>query len=147
MTDLSGLYIHIPFCKSKCFYCDFFSIAQLERKKELVQALMLEIKTERPFLGSERPALRTIYFGGGTPSLLNQEDFGNIFQTIRENYEISPCEEITLEANPDDLKPDYIRMLRGFPFNRISIGVQSFQDEELKLINRRHSALQAAEAV
>lgn len=147
MTDLSGLYIHIPFCKSKCFYCDFFSIPQLERKKELVQALMLEIKTERPFLGSERPALHTIYFGGGTPSLLNQEDFGNIFQTIHENYDVSPCEEITLEANPDDLKPDYIRMLRGFPFNRISIGVQSFQDEELKFINRRHSALQAAEAV
>jgi len=147
MTNLSGLYIHIPFCKSKCFYCDFFSIPQLERKKELVQALMLEIKTERSFFGSERPALRTIYFGGGTPSLLNQEDFGNIFRTIRENYDLSPCEEITLEANPDDLKPDYIRMLRGFPFNRISIGVQSFQDEELKLINRRHSALQAAEAV
>ena len=147
MIDLSGLYIHIPFCKSKCFYCDFFSIPQLERKNELVQALMLEIKTERSFLGSERPALHTIYFGGGTPSLLNQEDFGNIFQTIRENYDVSHCEEVTLEANPDDLKPDYIRMLRNFPFNRISIGVQSFQDDELKLINRRHSAFQAAEAI
>jgi len=145
--DFSGLYIHIPFCKSKCFYCDFFSISQLGRKKDLVEALTLEMKTERSFLGTKRPVLRTIYFGGGTPSLLDQADFENLFFTIESLYDISYCEEITIEANPDDLSPDYIRMLRGLPFNRISIGVQSFQENELKAINRRHTALQASEAI
>ncbi|MDD4922696.1 MAG: radical SAM family heme chaperone HemW [Bacteroidales bacterium] len=145
--NFPGLYIHIPFCKSKCFYCDFFSVSQWNRKKELLEALMLEIKTESSFLGVARPALRTIYFGGGTPSMLDKEDFENLFFTIEAHYDISHCEEITLEANPDDLSPDYIRMLRGLPFNRISIGVQSFQDNELRAINRRHSAMQASEAI
>jgi oxygen-independent coproporphyrinogen-3 oxidase len=104
-------------------------------------------RQEKPFLGSKRPALRTIYFGGGTPSLLDKEDFENIFFTIEANYDISSCEEITLEANPDDLSPDYIRMLRQLPFNRISIGVQSFLDNELVAINRRHSADQAVLAI
>jgi len=145
--ECSGLYIHIPFCKSKCFYCDFFSVSQVGRKKELVEALILELKTETSFLGVQRPALRTIYFGGGTPSLLEKEDFLTIFSTIEANYDLSCCEEITLEANPDDLNLDYIRMLREFPFNRISIGVQSFLDKELAAINRRHSARQAEEAI
>ena len=145
--EFAGLYIHIPFCKSKCFYCDFFSVAQLGRKKELVEALALEIKNEKSFLGMNRPFLRTIYFGGGTPSLLDKEDFEEIFFTIEAHYDISYCEEITLEANPDDLNPDYIRMLRELPFNRISIGVQSFMDSELIAINRRHSATQASEAI
>jgi len=143
----SGLYIHIPFCKSKCFYCDFFSVSQVGRKKELVEALILELKTETSFLGAQRPALHTIYFGGGTPSLLEKDDFAIIFATIEANYDLSCCEEITLEANPDDLNLDYIRMLREFPFNRISIGVQSFLDKELAAINRRHTAGQAAEAI
>jgi putative oxygen-independent coproporphyrinogen III oxidase len=144
----SGLYIHVPFCKSKCYYCDFFSVPQLSRKKELIDALLFEIKTEKLFLGKEiYPALRTIYFGGGTPSLLDKDDFKKIFDTIKENYDISFCEEITLEANPDDLNPYYIRMLREFPFNRISIGVQSFLDNELTAINRRHSAGQASKAI
>jgi len=144
---LSGLYIHIPFCKSKCFYCDFFSVSQLSRKKELIEALLLEIETEKSFLGVERPFLRTIYFGGGTPSMLEKEDFEQLFKAIGTNYDISHCEEITLEANPDDLNPEYIRMLRELPFNRISIGCQSFVDEELTAINRRHSTRQAIEAI
>lgn len=145
--EFSGLYIHIPFCKSKCYYCDFFSVPQLSRKKELVEALTLEIKTERSFFGMTQPALRTIYFGGGTPSLLDKEDFERIFSAIRENYDLNACKEITIEANPDDLTVDYIRMLRELPFNRISIGVQSFLDNELQAINRRHSAKQASEAI
>ena len=145
--ERSGLYIHIPFCKSKCFYCDFFSVSQLNRKKELIEALSLEIATEKDFLGAARPFLRTIYFGGGTPSMLEKEDFELLFKAISTNYDLSLCEEITLEANPDDLNPEYIRMLRELPFNRISIGCQSFVDEELTAINRRHTASQAVDAI
>lgn len=143
----SGLYIHIPFCKSKCFYCDFFSVSNLNRKKELVEALILELELEKSFFGYDRPALRTIYFGGGTPSMLDKEDFEAIFSAIEANYDIRTCEEITLEANPDDLTPEYIRMLREFPFNRISIGVQSFIEEELQAINRRHTVKQAVDVI
>ena len=143
----SGLYIHIPFCKSKCFYCDFFSIASLKRKNELVDALLLELSSASSFLGKDKPSLLTVYFGGGTPSLLEKEDFEQIFKAIELHFDLSHCEEITLEANPDDLSPEYIRMLRSLPFNRISIGVQSFQDNELKAINRRHDARKAVEVI
>jgi putative oxygen-independent coproporphyrinogen III oxidase len=143
----SGLYIHIPFCIKKCFYCDFFSVPTLARKEEVVDALVQELKMGVTFLGDGCPKLRTIYFGGGTPSLLEKGDFEKLFSTIEKCYDIRSCEEITLEANPDDLNPEYIRMLRSLPFNRISIGVQSFQDEELKAINRRHSAAQAVQAI
>jgi oxygen-independent coproporphyrinogen III oxidase len=144
---LSGLYIHVPFCKSKCYYCDFYSETALSVKDGLVDSLLKEISTETRFLDEFRPGLRTIYFGGGTPSLLEEKDFENIFDAISASYDISSCEEITIEANPDDLNPDYIRMLRKFPFNRISIGVQSFDDGELGAINRRHSAYDAEAAV
>jgi oxygen-independent coproporphyrinogen III oxidase len=145
--ELSGLYLHIPFCKSKCFYCDFFSVPDLDRKKNMVEALILELTAETAFLGSARPCLRTIYFGGGTPSLLEKDDFERIFAAIHASYDLNFCEEITIEANPDDLSRDYIQMLRDFPFNRISIGVQSFQENELKAINRRHTSAQAIEAI
>lgn len=122
-------------------------MANLNRKKELVDALILELSSGSGFLGEGRQFLRTIYFGGGTPSLLEKEDFENIFKAIESYYDLSLCEEITLEANPDDLSPGYIRMLRCFPFNRISIGVQSFQDNELKAVNRRHDASEAMDAI
>ena len=102
---------------------------------------------EAVFLHEVKPEIRTIYFGGGTPSLLEEHDFEQIFAAISEFYDISSCKEITMEANPDDLSPDYVKMIKRFPFNRISIGVQSFQDNELIAINRRHTASQAAEAV
>jgi putative oxygen-independent coproporphyrinogen III oxidase len=140
---LSGLYIHIPFCKSKCFYCDFFSVALLERKAEWLDALLLELKTEPVFLSTGKPALRTIYFGGGTPSLLTQEDFDRIFSVIEEYYDLSFCEEVTVEANPDDLNIQYLLMLRNLPVNRLSIGIQTLNDSELKAINRRHTAEEA----
>jgi oxygen-independent coproporphyrinogen-3 oxidase len=107
----------------------------------------LELRSERVFLGAERPTLRTIYFGGGTPSQLSHDEFKSIFKVIAECYDLSACEEITLEANPDDLTPMYIADLRRLPFNRISIGVQSFDDRELEALNRRHSAEAAAEAI
>ena len=143
----NGLYLHIPFCKSKCFYCDFYSVSQTSLKEEWLEALLLELSVEPAFLGTERPVLRTIYFGGGTPSLLTFDEFVQIFASIEANFDLSECEEITLEANPDDLTPSYVEMLRRLPFNRISIGVQSFDDVELRAINRRHTASAAAEAI
>lgn len=143
----SGLYIHIPFCKSKCYYCDFFSVTSTENRKELIDALAKELRKESSFLDDEKPSLRTIYFGGGTPSLLDESEFELLFRSIADNYDISNCEEITVEANPDDLSEGYIMMLRDLPFNRISIGIQSFDNDELKAINRRHDACQAIKAV
>ena len=143
----NGLYLHIPFCKSKCFYCDFYSVSEASLKEEWLEALLLELIAEPAFLGTERPVLRTIYFGGGTPSLLTFDEFVQIFASIEANFDLSECEEITLEANPDDLTPAYVEMLRRLPFNRISIGVQSFDDVELRAINRRHTASAAAEAI
>lgn len=143
----NGLYLHIPFCKSKCFYCDFYSVSETGMKVEWLDALLMELKSESAFLGTERPVLRTIYFGGGTPSQLSFNEFERIFEAIEQYYDLSDCEEITLEANPDDLTPSYITMLRRFPFNRISIGVQSFDDIELVAINRRHTAAAAAESI
>ena len=109
--------------------------------------MLLELKTEPAFLGTDRPVLSTIYFGGGTPSLLTFDEFSQIFASIEADFDLSKCGEITLEANPDDLTPSYISMLRSLPFNRISIGVQSFLDMELAAINRRHTAAAAAEAI
>lgn len=109
--------------------------------------MLKELRIEPTFLGTERPVLRTIYFGGGTPSQLTFSEFERIFEAVAEHFDLSVCEEITLEANPDDLTPAYIADLRQLPFNRISIGVQSFVDAELKALNRRHTAAAAGEAI
>lgn len=143
----AGLYLHIPFCTSKCHYCDFYSVTALSRKDDVVQAMVKEIQSETVFLGAAKPALRTLYFGGGTPSLLQSEDFSRLFNAIETSYDLSGLEEVTLEANPDDLTPDYLALLRQFPFNRLSIGVQTLDDEALRRINRRHTAGQAKQAV
>jgi len=142
---LAGIYIHIPFCKTRCSYCDFYSSIDISIKNKLIDCLCKELISEKQYIGEE--AIETIYFGGGTPSLLDEKDFEVIFNTINSNYDTSQCIEITLEANPDDLDLDYILMLKKFPFNRISIGIQSFMDKELKLINRRHTSEQAINAV
>ncbi len=140
-----NLYIHIPFCKTRCAYCDFYSSTDFTLKKRLIDAICTELSAEKKYIKNE--PVKTIYFGGGTPSLLTEDDFRQLFSTIEKEYDISACEEITLEANPDDLTTDYILMLRRLPFNRISIGVQSLVEDELRLINRRHSAAQAQTAV
>jgi oxygen-independent coproporphyrinogen III oxidase len=144
---LPGLYIHIPFCKSKCFYCDFFSVSQLSRKAEWLDALLEELKREPAFLGMGKPVLHTVYFGGGTPSVLTKEDFERIFSVIDEYYEMRYCEEVTVEANPDDLTLSYLGMLRQLPIDRLSIGVQTLDNTELKAINRRHTAEQVVEVL
>ncbi len=142
---MAGIYIHIPFCKTRCAYCDFFSSIDFSLKDKLVDAICTELKLEKNYIGNE--PIKTIYFGGGTPSLLLSSDFQKIFNIISENFDISQCKEITLEANPDDLSEEYIASIRQLPFNRISIGVQSLVDSELQTINRRHTAQQAIKAV
>ena len=142
---MAGIYIHIPFCKTRCIYCDFYSTTHEERKEAYIRALCRELKMRKDYLKGEK--IGTVYFGGGTPSRLSEEDFGQVFETIRQTYGLDACEEITLEANPDDLTEDYVNLLRRLPFNRISIGIQTFDDAMLKLLNRRHTALQAIEAV
>ena len=142
---MSGIYIHIPFCKTKCIYCDFFSNVRLDQKDRYVQALCDEIEIRKEYLGND--PVRTIYFGGGTPSLLNQSDFDRIFDKLNDTFDLSQASEITIEANPDDLSPQYIATLASLPFNRISMGIQSFSDDDLRFLNRRHSAEAAIRAV
>lgn len=147
MENLAGLYLHIPFCRRKCAYCDFYSKAQPKLIKPYVDALCQEMETHKDYLDECQPyRLRTIYFGGGTPSLLQASDFQQIFQTIEKHFDLSRCEEITLEANPDDLSETYLASLRDLPFNRLSIGIQSFNDHELAFIKRRHNAQDAIAA-
>ncbi|WP_300726069.1 radical SAM family heme chaperone HemW [uncultured Bacteroides sp.] len=141
---MAGIYLHIPFCKRRCIYCDFYSTTQSEKKQAYVEALCNELRLRTAYLQEE--PIETIYFGGGTPSQLAEEDFSRIFSTINGHYQLADSPEITIEANPDDLTPDYIAMLRTLPFNRISMGIQTFNEDILKLLQRRHTAVQAEEA-
>lgn len=142
---MAGLYIHVPFCAKRCIYCDFFTSTNQRSKAAYVDAVCKELIIRKDYLHDE--PLRTIYFGGGTPSQLSAHDFEQIFNVIRRHYRIETCEEITLEANPDDMTPKYIASLRHLPFNRVSMGVQSFQPKDLVFLNRRHDKKQAMEAV
>ena len=138
---MAGLYIHIPFCKKACHYCNFHFSTNTKHKDQLVQALCQELTIRAPEL--ERIPLESIYFGGGTPSLLTIEDLNIIFHRIETYYNIESHAEITLEANPDDLTASKIKMLSKTKINRLSIGIQSFFDEDLILMNRAHSAQEA----
>jgi oxygen-independent coproporphyrinogen-3 oxidase len=142
---MAGLYIHIPFCARRCTYCDFFSQTEIKYKAPYLQAVVHELELRKAYLKGE--PIETIYFGGGTPSQLQAADFERIFEAIHRFYSTSACHEITLEANPDDLSPEYLSALKRLPFNRISLGVQSFRDEDLRMLNRRHDGRQAVEAV
>jgi oxygen-independent coproporphyrinogen-3 oxidase len=142
---MAGLYIHIPFCKRKCHYCNFYSLAKAKFKPELVQALVKEMELQRNYLHGEK--LESIYFGGGTPSMLNEHELQFIFEKIYTAFNVEEKAEITFEANPDDLSKDYLQMLKKSPVNRLSIGVQSFNDEELVYLNRLHSAEEAISAL
>lgn len=142
---MAGLYIHIPFCKSRCSYCDFHSGVQLALLDRFVEALRAELASRVSYLKND--PLETIYFGGGTPSLLRTEHLSTIFESIQNYWDISNCKEITLEANPDDLSEEKLEKLSKLPINRLSIGIQSFNDNELKILRRRHTAQQAVDAV
>lgn len=142
---MAGLYIHVPFCAKRCLYCDFFSNTEMKNKEPYVAALIRELEIRKDYIGNE--PLETIYFGGGTPSQLQAVDFERIFDAIQRLFDTSGCKEVTLEANPDDMTPEYVAGLRTFPFNRISMGVQSFKAEDLRFLNRRHDREQALRAV
>ncbi|MDH6309219.1 oxygen-independent coproporphyrinogen-3 oxidase [Dysgonomonas sp. PFB1-18] len=142
---MAGIYIHVPFCKTRCIYCDFYTRTDISPKKAYVSAVCKEIELRKAYLSGEE--IKTIYFGGGTPSQLTYDDFNAIFEAIANNFDIVGDAEITMEANPDDLSPKYLETLQKLPFNRLSIGIQSFNDEELQFLKRRHSAQKAKEAV
>lgn len=142
---MAGIYLHIPFCKTRCIYCDFYSTTRSELKTRYVHALCSELEMRKEYLKGER--VETIYFGGGTPSQLEEGDFRQLFETIQKCYGMEFCREITLEANPDDLSKEYLQMLSTLPFNRLSMGIQTFDDATLKLLKRRHDARTAIEAV
>jgi oxygen-independent coproporphyrinogen-3 oxidase len=138
---LAGIYLHIPFCKQACTYCNFHFTTSLRHKDELIRALCLEAVAEKNYLEGEN--VQTIYFGGGTPSLLDLSDLEVILKTIREHYFIDPGVEITLEANPDDITEEKLMAWKGVGINRLSLGVQSFFEEELRWMNRAHNSNQA----
>lgn len=142
---MAGIYFHTPFCKRICAYCDFFRSADLSRMEPIAQAMHRELDARREYL--DQTSVRTLYFGGGTPSLWSPETLGDFVCHARRLFDCSGVEETTLEANPDDLTPTYLSNLREVGFDRLSIGVQSFDDDCLRLMNRRHTAAQAIEAI
>lgn len=142
---MAGIYIHVPFCKTRCIYCDFYTRTDMSSRHDYISAVCKEISLRKVYIGDE--TVETIYFGGGTPSQLSKDDFEQIFASIHDNFNVSKDAEITMEANPDDLSDKYLQVMQELPFNRLSIGIQSFNDEELLFLKRRHSSEKAKEAV
>ncbi|MFL1011034.1 radical SAM family heme chaperone HemW [Flavisericum labens] len=138
---MAGIYIHIPFCKQACYYCDFHFSTSLKKKDELLQCLVKELELRKEEF--ENQTVETIYFGGGTPSLLSINELRLLIETVYKNFKVCNNPEITLEANPDDLSKNLIVQLSESPVNRLSIGVQSFFQRDLKLMNRAHNAEEA----
>jgi len=144
-NEMAGIYIHIPFCKQACSYCNFHFSTSLKNKKPLIAAICEEIKFRKEFLGQSE--LETIYFGGGTPSLLDEEDLYLIFNELARFYTWKSGIEITLEANPDDLDAQKIALFRKYNINRLSIGIQSFFEEDLVFMHRAHNSRQAERCI
>ena len=160
---MAGIYIHIPFCNSKCAYCGFYSLPSLKLKDRFLEALKSEIVARKEYLqrgphcglDPQSPALKgnhdmtinTIYFGGGTPSLLSINEIGELLHLIKETYPVAENAEITLEANPDTLSLEYLEGLRQLGVNRLSIGIQSFFDNDLQYLSRRHDSHHARQCI
>ena len=142
---MAGIYIHIPFCRQFCHYCDFYSSRALGRRPALIEAILREMEAEREFIPDRH--IETLYFGGGTPSVCAPADLQRVIDRVRTLWEVAPHAEITAEANPDDLTPAYMDALAATEINRLSIGIQSFLDRDLRLMNRRHTAAAAIKAV
>lgn len=140
-----GIYVHVPFCRSKCFYCGFYSVASTKLREEYVNALCREIELRKDYLLSKKTD--TLYFGGGTPSYLAIDELTKIAQKLESVYQFAEDAERTIELNPEDITIEKLNGLRQLGFNRLSIGIQSFNDSVLKYINRTHTAKQAIEAV
>lgn len=141
---MAGLYIHIPFCRRKCHYCNFYSLASTRLFSPVVQAIQQELIQRNSEI---QEPLETLYFGGGTPSMLDESHLAGIIDTIYHNYAVHKDAEITFEANPEDLSTKKLRTLKKYRINRLSIGVQSFHDNELKYLNRIHSAEKAIRSI
>ncbi len=142
---MAGIYIHIPFCRQACHYCNFHFSISLRYKNELIAALLKETAMQKEYLQAQ--SIETIYIGGGTPSLCREEDISSIIQSIYRHYEVLPDAEITLEANPDDIGNTQLEGWKKAGINRLSIGIQSFFEEDLQWMNRAHNAQQATDAL
>ncbi len=144
-SQTAGIYIHIPFCKQACVYCNFHFSTSLKNKDEVLATLMQELELRRDYLSGQE--VTTIYLGGGTPSLLNASQINYLADKIMSNYNLGRITEFTLEANPDDLTQKYLHSLKSTPVNRLSIGIQSFKEADLKYMKRAHTAQQSEYAV
>lgn len=142
---MPGIYLHIPFCKQACHYCNFHFSTSLGQKQVLLNALLRELELRRDYLGDV--TIETLYLGGGTPSLLEEADLVRLFEQIYRLYRVAPDAEVTLEANPDDLTDVKIAALRQTPVNRLSIGIQSFADADLQFMNRAHNSGEAQRCI
>lgn len=142
---MAAIYIHIPFCRQACHYCDFHFSTSLKAMKPVLKAIRSELRMRKDELSGS--TVSSVYFGGGTPSLIGEEELMGFFELLYTDFRIDTDAEITLEANPDDLDPNRLRELRRSPVNRLSIGVQSFRDEDLLMMNRAHSACQALRCI
>lgn len=144
---MAGQYIHIPFCKSRCIYCDFYSTTSINRTDEYVDALCKEMEMRRSYITDE---IKSIYIGGGTPSLLSERNLTQLFESIykyNKVYDDKSLVEITIECNPDDVSPAFAEFLAKLPVNRVSMGIQTFSDDRLRFLCRRHTSAQAVKAV
>ncbi|NMC36694.1 MAG: radical SAM family heme chaperone HemW [Bacteroidales bacterium] len=142
---MAGVYIHIPFCKKLCSYCDFYHVMTLSDNQDFIEAVVMESEQRKEYVGNE--IISSIYLGGGTPSVLSVSQLGRILDSIRSNYSVDEDCETTIEINPDDADYEYLAGLKDLNINRISLGVQSWNDNILKLLNRRHDSGQAAVAL
>ena len=142
---MAGIYIHIPFCQSRCIYCGFYSTTLLNLRGQYIDAVCKEMALRKNYIDNE--AYSTIYIGGGTPSLLTQDELQKLFSNLYETFNISSDTEITLECNPNDITTQFAKMLTQMPVNRISIGAQTFSDSRLKLIHRRHNTQEVYNAI
>lgn len=141
---MSGIYIHIPFCKSRCIYCGFYSTTLLDLRKKYINAVCREMELRKNYI---REPFSTIYLGGGTPSLLDEAELTQLFLYINNVYDVDRNAEITMECNPDDITPKFTNMLSRLPINRVSIGAQTFADSRLRLLHRRHNSDEVKHAV
>ena len=142
---MAGIYIHIPFCRKLCYYCDFYHVITHDDNSLFINALKKELELRKDYLAGNN--VSTVYFGGGTPSVLSIKEISTVLDDIRNLFIVEKDPEITVEVNPDDVNMQYLKELRETGVNRISIGIQSWRDEDLKLMNRRHTAAQAQEAL
>lgn len=142
---MAGIYVHIPFCKSKCAYCNFFSVVSGKQRADFLEALKKEAVERKDYLGGEE--VKTVYFGGGTPSLMKISEISGILEVLQKNYKIAAASEITLEANPDTVSKETLLEYKNLGINRLSIGIQSFFDDDLQYLSRKHDSKHAMQVL